>query len=59
MTITIKKEHKITMNMENTKITTNKNNNKRIMIERNIKKQHKDSKEHKTMVMRKNKNHSD
>jgi hypothetical protein len=36
MTITIKKEHKITMNMKNTKITTNKNNKKRIMIERNI-----------------------
>ncbi len=47
------------MNMKNTKITRNKNNNKRIMIERNIKTQHKDSKEHKTMVMRKNKNHSD
>lgn len=59
MTIAIKKEHKITMNMKNTKITTNKNNNKRIMIERNIKTQHKDSKEYKTMVMRKNKNHSD
>jgi hypothetical protein len=55
MTITIKKEHKITMNMKNTKITTNKNNNKRIMIKTNIKTQHNDSKERKTMVIRKNK----